>query len=241
MSEQNENTEHRIREALLAEAGDAPAPSDLWARVEPRLERPATPSVGWQRWWRMAAMGAAAAVVLAVGGAGIALISTGLSSGNEDEAILAFSVNDGSLSRTDRDLLALSDPDGHARVEFFNAGVFTDKPIPAPAPAAAPAPTGTPAPQVALGLSGWQITDISLETSPPNSGNPQGFAGERQIISQASLDVEVSDVSAATTQLRGLVESLGGFIEHVSTSGGPNPGVRLRRRPCPWRPIPRCA
>ena len=33
----------------------------------------------------------------------------------------------------------------------------------------------------------------------------------------------MSDVSAATTQLRGLVESLGGFIEHVSTSGGPNP------------------
>ena len=124
MSEQNENTEHRIREALLAEAGDAPAPSDLWARVEPRLERPATPSVGWQRRWRMAAMGAAAAVVLAVGGAGIALISTGLSSGNEDEAILAFPVNDGPLSR-DRSLylLALSDPDGHARVKLQRRGL----------------------------------------------------------------------------------------------------------------------
>ena len=220
MSEQNENTEHRIREALLAEAGDAPAPSDLWARVEPRLERPATPSVGWQRRWSLVAAGTAAAVVLAVGGAGIALISTGLSSGNEDEAILAFSVNE--WSGTDGYSLTSSDPDRLARVEF-SAGVFTDTPIPAPAPAAAPAPTGTPAPQGALGLSGWQMTDIGLETSPPSSGNPQGFAGERQIISRASLDVEVSDVSAATTQLRGLVESLGGFIEHVSTSGGPNP------------------
>ena len=222
MSEQNENTEHRIREALLAEAGDAPAPSDLWARVESRLERPAAPMTGWQRRLRMAAMGAAVAVVLAVGGAGTALISAGLSSGDGDPVTLAFSANDGPLSGTDGDTIVLSNPDRHARVKL-SAGVFTDTPIPAPAPGAAPAPTGTPAPQGALGLSGWQMTDIGLETSPPSSGNPQGFAGERQIISRASLDVEVSDVSAATTQLRGLVESLGGFIEHVSTSGGPNP------------------
>ena len=49
MSEQQENTELRIREALLAEASEAPSSQDSWARVEPRLERPATSSVGWQR------------------------------------------------------------------------------------------------------------------------------------------------------------------------------------------------
>ena len=59
MSEQQENTELRIREALIAEASEAPPSQDLWARVEPRLERPATPFIGWQRRWRVLVAGTA--------------------------------------------------------------------------------------------------------------------------------------------------------------------------------------
>ena len=220
MSEQHENTERRLREALLAEAGDAPAPPDLWARVQPRLERPAPPSAGWQRRWSLVAAGAAAAAVLVVGGSGTALIATGLSVGSEDRAWLAFSGTDERLSGVDNawsdvevsdDIsVALDDPwadrDVRIRLTADSPGVL--------GPPGAPGPDSPPASETA--------SAVPLPTQS-GSGSPQDLAGERQIISQASLDLEVSDVNAAATQLRGLVESFGGFIEHVSTSGGPNP------------------
>ncbi len=71
--------------------------------------------------------------------------------------------------------------------------------------------------------SASETASAELATNSSDYWGPEGFTGERQIISQASLDLEVSDVNAAATQLRGLVESFGGFIEHISTSGGPNP------------------
>ena len=220
MSEQHENTERRLREALLAEAGDTPAPPDLWARVQPRLERPAPPSAGWQRRWSLVAAGAAAAAVLVVGGSGTALIATGLSVGSEDRAWLAFSGTDERLSGVDNawsdvevsdDIsVALDDPwadrDVRIRLTADSPGVL--------GPPGAPGPDSPPASEAA--------SAVPLPTQS-GSGSPQDLAGERQIISQASLDLEVSDVNAAATQLRGLVESFGGFIEHVSTSGGPNP------------------
>ena len=72
---------------------------------------------------------------------------------------------------------------------------------------------------------GWSLTDDGgLEARQERIAvDVQGSAGERQIVSQASLTIEVRNVNAATIQLRGLVESTGGFIEHISTSGGPNP------------------
>ena len=220
MSEQHENTERRLREALLAEAGDAPAPPDLWARVAPQLERPVAPVAGWRRRWSMMAAGAAAAAVLVVGGSGTALIATGLSVGSEDRAWLAFSGTDERLSGVDNawsdvevsdDIsVALDDPwadrDVRIRLTADSPGVL--------GPPGAPGPDSPPASETA--------SAVPLPTQS-GSGSPQDLAGERQIISQASLDLEVSDVNAAATQLRGLVESFGGFIEHVSTSGGPNP------------------
>ena len=227
MSEQHENIEHRVREALLAEGSEAPTPTDLWARVQPRLERPATPSVGWQRRWSLVAAGAAAAVLLAMGGAGTALIATGLSSGSEDEAILAFSGADGAWSGADGDSFGvtiynetrsrLDDPEGNrlARGDSVIAAFSVD-----PGLTEVLGPRGEPLPERPPAL---EMRSPILVTSNPSSGNPQGVAGERQVISQASLDLEVGDVNAAAIQLRGLVESFGGFIEHVSTSGGPNP------------------
>ena len=63
--------------------------------------------------------------------------------------------------------------------------------------------------------------------APSPSGDAQDFPvfnSERQVISQASLTVEVEDVGTAITELRAFVESVGGFIEHVSTTDGPQPG-----------------
>ena len=166
------------------------------------------------------AAGAAAAAVLVVGGSGTALIATGLSVGSEDRAWLAFSGTDERLSGVDNawsdvevsdDIsVALDDPwadrDVRIRLTADSPGVL--------GPPGAPGPDSPPASETA--------SAVPLPTQS-GSGSPQDLAGERQIISQASLDLEVSDVNAAATQLRGLVESFGGFIEHVSTSGGPNP------------------
>ncbi len=196
MSEQHENIEHRVREALLAEASAAPAPPDLWERVRWRLERPSMPSAGWQRRWRLVAAGAAAAVVLVMGGAGTALLATGLTSGTDNEPRLA---------RVDA-------PEGHWGPSGEDASIAF-----AAEPGLSADNTETPRPEPA---SEDTKTLVAIQ---PSSGELQGLAGERQIISQASLDLEVNDVNAAAIQLRGLAESFGGFIEHISTSGGPNP------------------
>ena len=219
MSEQHDNTELRIREALLAEASEAPASQNLWARVEPRLEPPSTSSDGWLRRWRLVAAGAAAAVVLTLGGAGTALIATGQFSGGEDGASLAdrqwSSVDGESLDMIvdDETNVGLDDREGNrlGSSEMASGALAID-------PGAHAAPTQTPQPPPAL-----ERPKSALTTSQPSGGNPQDLASERQIISQASIDLEVIDVNAASVQLRGLVQSYGGFIEHISTSGGPNP------------------
>ena len=205
MSEQHENTERLLREALLAEAGGAPVPPDLWARVAPQLERPAAPVAGWQRRWRMAAMAAAVAIVLAVGGAGTTLIAAGLSQESGGPVHLAFSL-DGRMEADDNAWIALPDT---LSIDVRDARSEPGE--------------GAELAQPQGATDEFAVSNQSGNWNQSGSWNPQGFAGERQIVSQASLDIEVRDVSAATTRLRGLVESIGGFIEHVSTSGGPNP------------------
>ena len=231
MSERHQDNERRIREALLAEASEAPAPPDLWERVEPRLERPAAPPAGWRRRRSLVAAGAAAAVLLVLGGAGGALVSTGLSSEGGEQAWLASSSNDGrwgsvvfrdstddawidvSVSESVAAGLDLDDREGNrgARSEADSMALTFDLDL-----SGVLGPPGAPS-------SASEMASAGLVTDNLNSRGTGGFTGERQIISQASLALEVSDVNAAATQLLGLVESFGGFIEHISTSGGPNP------------------
>ncbi len=224
MSEQHENIERRVREALLAEGSGAPAPPELWARVQPLLERPAAPSAGWQRRWSLLAAGAAAALVLAMGGAGTVLIATGLSSGGEEDGFLALSGADGRLSEIDGNSLAVTINNGTGSGQDDSGANLDARKVSLafsvnPESSGALGPPGKPAPKPPPASE----TAAFFATNQAGSASPQGLTGERQIISQASLDLEVSDVNAAATQLRGLVESFGGFIEHVSTSGGPNP------------------
>ena len=44
---------------------------------------------------------------------------------------------------------------------------------------------------------------------------------DRQVISSASVAVEVEDVQAATAEVRLIAEGFGGFVEQLSSSGGP--------------------
>ena len=67
---------------------------------------------------------------------------------------------------------------------------------------------GTPAPSPSQDAGGLAFSATTLEIA------------ERKIISVASLSVEVEVVQEAVTQVRVIAESLGGFVEQMSTYGG---------------------
>ena len=221
MSEQDEKTERRLRTALHAAGSEAPAPADLWVRIKPRLEGSTTTSTWWQRRWASLAVGAAATVVLAVGATGIVLVAAGLTAGNGDglPAGLTAGNGDGLLVAGDENSfnLAIRSDDSAGLFEYLDvydgADTRLSRALEEEQSGAlvvpAPQPTGTRGPV------------------PSPSGDAQDFPvfnSERQVISQASLTVEVEDVGTAITELRAFVESVGGFIEHVSTTDGPQPG-----------------
>ena len=62
----------------------------------------------------------------------------------------------------------------------------------------------------AMASGGFTSASITLETT------------ERQVISTASVSLEVEDVRAAVSQVRLVAESLGGFVEQLSSSGDPD-------------------
>ena len=223
MSEQDEKTERRLRTALHAAGSEAPAPADLWVRIKPRLEGSTTTSTWWQRRWASLAVGAAATVVLTVGATGIVLVGAGLTAGSGDGLLVAGDENSVSFAIRSDDSAGLPDVDDGADTRLSRAleeeqsGALAD-----PDP-----PTATPAPQIVLGPAGSPGPVGTRGPAPSPSGDAQDFPvfnSERQVISQASLTVEVEDVGTAITELRAFVESVGGFIEHVSTTDGPQPG-----------------
>ena len=224
MSEQDEKTERRLRTALHAAGSEAPAPADLWVRIKPRLEGSTTTSTWWQRRWASLAVGAAATVVLTVGATGIMLVAAGLTAGSGDGLLVAGDENSFSLVSRSDDSAGLPDVDDGADTRLSRAleqeqsGAFLEDPDP---------PTETPAPQIVWGPAGSPGPVGTRGPAPSPSGDAQDFPvfnSERQVISQASLTVEVEDVGTAITELRAFVESVGGFIEHVSTRDGPQPG-----------------
>ena len=93
MDEQQDDVERRLSAALHRMGSEARAPEGMWARIAPRLEDRVMVRAGWGRRLSMAAMGVAAALVLAVGGVGTARVASDLLSGSGDDgsALLGFS------------------------------------------------------------------------------------------------------------------------------------------------------
>ena len=79
------------------------------------------------------------------------------------------------------------------------------------APAATPAPAAAvaPVPAFEIGDRGSPRTTGALETT------------QRKVISSAFITIELDAVSEATAQVRVIAESLGGFVEQLSSSGEP--------------------
>ena len=75
------------------------------------------------------------------------------------------------------------------------------------APRATPSPFPALAAALAIETEGSRLPSTTLETA------------ERKVISGASLSVEVEMVQEAVTQVRVIAESLGGFVEQLSSSG----------------------
>lgn len=74
----------------------------------------------------------------------------------------------------------------------------------------------TPAPEAAMAAP---VTEASGRGSLESSASLRTV--QRKIISTAFLSLEVEEVEGAVTQVRLLAESLGGFVEQLSSFGGP--------------------
>ena len=92
-----------------------------------------------------------------------------------------------------------------------------DSPAPPPAPAAS-APAGASGAAGPAGPAGAR--GPAGPAQPPSQPGQAGPAAERKIIFIASLSIEVEEVEAAVDRARAVAESLGGFVEHLSSSGG---------------------
>ncbi len=97
-----------------------------------------------------------------------------------------------------------SGPSGEAGPAFEDSGV---------ASAPTPAPAATRAPRAAQAIA-------SFATSA-DTGAFQLAQVERRVVSTSNLSLEVTDVESAIVQVRGIAEGLGGFVQQLSSSGGP--------------------
>ena len=60
---------------------------------------------------------------------------------------------------------------------------------------------------------------IDPASQPPNPAAVTNLVGDRQIISQGSMSVEVPDVAFASARVRAIAEGVGGFVEQLSSNG----------------------
>ena len=85
-------------------------------------------------------------------------------------------------------------------------------------PAATAAPSAASAKTAAVEAPA-QPSPTGGNGSPAGEGSSQLALGQRQVISTAVISVQVDDVPSATARVRGIAESLGGFVQRMSSSG----------------------
>ncbi len=85
--------------------------------------------------------------------------------------------------------------------------------------------TALPAPMAASAARSVPASEPAASTDgrPAGAGEETLQTAQRKVISVASLSIEVELVEPAIGQARAIAESLGGFVEQLSSSGGANP------------------
>ncbi len=114
-------------------------------------------------------------------------------------------------------------PSGIAFSGGKDAAVRSSRGAPAATAAPAPpthapvaAPAATPAPPA---FSGRGLAYRGVEESKVGSGSL--LSADRKVISSASLSIEVQVVPEAEAEVQRIAESVGGFVENLTSSGGP--------------------
>ncbi len=195
----NQEMERRLTEHFAEESRRLRAPATIWSSVRSRLD---TDSEQRQPWWRglfslrqwRPVHAFAAVVVVALAGSIWAFNYAPFQGSTEEDIPQADIVEfsiDDGIDELSRPL-SLQGSEG-------SPGVLE-------APQTLLADSATPVPQAA---SDFQERSASVEIA------------DRQIISQASLSVEVEDVAGAVAQVRVIAETRGGFISQVATTGTP--------------------
>ena len=196
----DQEMERKLKVYFEAESARLCAPAGLWERIESMLEEHPdlegnTPA--WQRifsprrWGLVPAFGTTIVLLLAVSGAWL---------------FTAAPWQDGG---------------GAATPSTTELSSLVRSPIPVPGSP----PTATPAPRAPVSV-GDRLVEIQLSASQGPAGAGGYVPGaldvaQRQVISQASVSMEVDEVPAAVAQVRAIAESLGGFVGQLSSSGGP--------------------
>lgn len=126
-------------------------------------------------------------------------------------------------------------PDGGEAGEVLGPIGPAGRSGPAARPTTAPLPTGTPMPAFLLptpapAMAEPILTAVSEAAGAQGPAGPEGADGamafqvveedvRRKIVSTADTNLAVEDVEAAVVQVRTIAESLGGFIQTLTTSG----------------------
>ena len=206
----NQEIERRLTEHFAEESRRLRAPAGIWSSIRSRLAADSAPKGrSWRRLfslpqWRP--VHAFAAVVVVVLAGTIWAVNIELFQGSAEEDLpqamdfVEFSDSD-ELSRI-REPLSLQASEG-------SSGVLE-------APEAMLAEPAQPVPEPPSDLQ-WQSATVEIEGGQSTTVE----IADRQIISQASLSVEVEDVVGAVAQVRTIAETRGGFISKLSTTGTP--------------------
>ncbi len=196
----NQEMERRLAEHFAEESRRLRAPAGIWSSVRSRLAADSERRGTWWRGlfslrqWRPAHAFAAVAVILLAGMFGAYNLEM-FQGGSEEES----SPGAGTTEFTDSDgttrlraPLSLQASEGSSGAVEDSLAMDSEA-VPAAAPAAP--------------SESQESTTVEI--------------ADRQIISQASLSVEVEDVAGAVAQVRTIAEGRGGFISQLATTGTP--------------------
>ncbi|MBI4200428.1 MAG: DUF4349 domain-containing protein [Chloroflexi bacterium] len=212
----DQGLEQKLQAYYEAERPRLQAPADLWARIEGKMNRQTTTENRIPLWRKPVSPGRwrpiyafAVTLVLLIGVSGAWLFTAAPWQG-------------GGASRQEDGTTQLG------RIWGLSAALLSRTDTPSPRPAAVPTPTRAPAPRTAL--TGSAAYDQNTATITSGAAEAKGAPGptsasvldtvDRQVISQASMSVEVANVQASVPQVRAIAEGLGGFVEQLSFSGG---------------------